>query len=553
MRRTLATISATTVLSLLLAAPAQARDELVIGISQFPTGFHPNTHSHVALSWIMGMTRRPFTAYDKDWELTCLLCTELPSFEQGTARLTEKPDGTPTIAVDYTIQPEATWGDGTPITTEDVMFTWEIGRVEESGVGNLEMYRSMERIEIHDDKRFTVHRDRRECGFEGIGDFRPVPAHLEREAFADPAEYAQRSLYETDTTNPGLYFGPYRITRVDPGALVVLERNPTWWGKEPAFDRITFKIFENTSALEANLLSGNIDYIAGEAGISLDQALGFEKRHGDKYEIIYKPGLLYEHIDLRLDNPILADVRVRQALLHATDREALSDRLFEGKQPVAHTSVHPLDAVFFEDVPVYPFDPDRAVALLEEAGWTEIRDGIRHNAAGERLTLEIMTTAGNRVRELVEQILQSMWRDVGVDLRIRNEPPRVLFGQTLRERRFPDMAMFAWFSAPENIPRSSLHSDMVPTEANGFSGQNYTGYNNPEMDETLEALRVQCDDDDQTALWNRLQTIYAEDLPVLPLYFRSNAYIMPQWLEGVTPTGHLNPSSLWVENWTVAE
>ncbi len=243
MRRRLGTIAATSALSLLLAGTAQAREELVIGISQFPTGFHPNTQSHVALSLIMGMTLRPFTVYDKDWQLTCLLCTDLPSLENGSARLTEKADGTPTIAVDYTIQPEATWGDGTPITTEDVLFTWEIGRIPESGVGNLEMYRSMESIEVHDDKRFTINLDRRECGFEGINDFRPVPAHLERAAFADPAEYASRSLDETDTTNPGLYYGPYRVTRVDPGALVVLERNPTWWGKAPEFDRIIFKIF----------------------------------------------------------------------------------------------------------------------------------------------------------------------------------------------------------------------------------------------------------------------------------------------------------------------
>ena len=553
MRGRLGTIAAASALSLLLAGPAQAREELIIGISQFPTGFNPNTQSHVALSLIMGMTRRPFTVYDKDWQLVCLLCTDLPSLEKGTARLTEKDDGTLTIAVDYTIQAEATWGDGTPITTEDVLFTWEVGRAPASGVGNLDMYRSMESIEIHDDKRFTINLDRRECGFEAIGDFRPLPAHLERAAFADPAEYASRSLYETDTTNPGLYYGPYRITRVDLGALVVLERNPTWWGKRPEFDRIIFKIFENTSALEANLLSGGIDYIAGESGISLDQALGFEKRHGDDYQIVYKPGLLYEHIDMRLDNPILSDIRVRRALLHATDREALSERLFEGKQPVAHTNVHPLDAIFFADVPKYAFDPDSAGALLDEAGWTDIRDGIRYNAAGERLMLEIMTTSGNRVRELVEQVLQSMWRDVGVDLRIRNQPARVLFGQTLQERRFTDMAMFAWFSAPENIPRTTMHSDMVPTEDNGFSGQNYTGYNNPEMDETVEALRVQCGDQEQTALWNRLQTIYAEDLPVLPLYFRSNPYIMPKWLRGVTPTGHLNPSSLWVENWTVTE
>src|SRR3546814_6733185 len=103
--------------------------------------------------------------------------------------------------------------------------------------------------------------------------------------------------------NPGLYFGPYRITGVQPGASVTREPNPTWWGAKPHFERITVRTIENTAALEANLLSGEIDYIAGEDGISLDQALSFEKRHGEDYEVIFKPGLFYEHIDLMLDNP----------------------------------------------------------------------------------------------------------------------------------------------------------------------------------------------------------------------------------------------------------
>ena len=112
------TLTALMIGGLSVPAQAQSREELVIGISQFPTGFNPNTQSHVALSLIMGMTRRPFTAYDKDWNLVCLLCTGLPNLEDGTARLTESADGTPTIAIDYTIQPEATWGDGTPVQVD---------------------------------------------------------------------------------------------------------------------------------------------------------------------------------------------------------------------------------------------------------------------------------------------------------------------------------------------------------------------------------------------------------------------------------------------------
>jgi peptide/nickel transport system substrate-binding protein len=547
-RGMIATAALATVLS--TGAVQAQKDELVIGISQFPQGFHPNIASHVALSLIHGMTRRPFTVYDAEWQLICQLCTTVPTREAGTIRDWTTPDGKDGLAVDYTIRDGATWGDGTPITTKDVQFTWAIGREETSGVNNQELYRRMEKIEAQDAHNFTIFWNKRTCDVAAINDFEVVPAHLEADAASDPSVYRSRNAYDTDPTQPGLYFGPYRITHVEPGATVVLEPNPTWWGTAPFFRKITIRAVENTAALEANLLSGEIDYIAGEDGISLDQALTFEKRHGERFNVVFKPGLFYEHIDLRLDNPVLEDIRVRQAMLHAIDRNSISVRLFEGKQPVADTSVHPLDQYHVDDVRKYPFDPALAATLLDEAGWTDIRKGIRHNAAGEPLLLEIMTTAGNRVRELVEQVIQSNLREIGIDLRIRNQPARVLFGQTIRQRQFTGMAMFAWFSSPRNVPRTTLHSSMIPTVENGWSGQNYTGYRSDVMDTAIDRVEVGCSEEDQTRHWTTIQQTYAQDLPVLPLYFRANAFIMPKWLKGVTPTGHQYPSTLWVENWT---
>ena len=547
-RRIIATAALATILS--TGNALADKDELVIGISQFPQGFHPNIASHVALSLIHGMTRRPFTVYNAEWQLVCQLCTQLPSREAGTIRDWTAPDGKPGLAVDYTIRDGATWGDGTPVSTTDVQFTWAIGRDERAGVNNQELYRRMEKIESLDESRFTIFWNKRTCNAEAINDFEIVPAHLETDAATDPAAYRTRNAYDTDPTQAGLYFGPYRVTHVEPGATVVLEPNPTWWGKPPHFKKITVRTIENTAALEANLVSGEIDYIAGEDGISLDQALAFEKRHGGRFNVVFKPGLFYEHIDLRLDNPLLQDIRVRRALLHAIDRDSISKRLFEGKQPVANTPVHPLDSVHVDNVRKYDFDAARAKALLDDAGWTDLRKGIRHNTAGKPLRLEIMTTAGNRVRELVEQVIQSNLRDIGVDLRIRNQPARVLFGQTIRQREFTGMAMFAWFSSPQNVPRTTLHTTMIPTVENGWSGQNYTGYQSPEMDAAIDKVEVECSAEAQTRHWTTIQQIYAEDLPVLPLYFRANAFIMPKWLNGVTPTGHQYPSTLWVENWT---
>ncbi len=541
---------ATIVAALAVTAHARQSDELVIGITQYPSTLHPNIDSMLAKTYVLAMVQRPFTVHDEDWTLQCLLCVSLPSLENGGAKLESLADGRRGVAVTYEIQPDARWGDGQPVSTRDVVFTWRIGRHPKSGVAAQELYRRILDIQVHGEKSFTLHQDRVTFDYAALGGFRLVPEHLERQPFErDPGQYRQRTLYEVNPTEPGLYFGPYRITETVRGSHVVLERNPTWYGKEPYFRRIVVRAIENTAALEANLLSGEIDYVAGELGLSLDQALAFDKRHGDRFRVVYKPGLVYEHIDLNLANPVLSDLRVRAALAHAIDRRAISEQLFAGKQPVAHSSVNPLDWIYDDSVPKLQYDPDKAEHLLRDAGWTKSPSGLLQGEDGQPLTIEFMTTAGNRSRELVQQVLQSQWRALGVDVRVRNEPARVFFGQTLTQRRFSGLAMYAWISAPESVPRTVLHSNEIPNSDNGWSGQNYMGYRNPEMDELLDAIELELDRDRRRLLWSRLQALYARDLPVIPLYFRANAYVTPKWLRGIVPTGHLDPSSLWVERW----
>ena len=528
-----------------------AKDKLVIGITQFPSTFHPNIDSMAAKSYILAMTARPFTVFDANWELICMLCTELPTLENGLAKKETTPDGKQGIAVTYSIQPKALWGDGVAVSTKDVLFTWKVGRHPKSSIGNMELYRSIYKVDVKDEKTFTFHFDKLTFDYNAINGFILIPAHIDEANFSNPETYKNRTAFDTDTLNKGLYFGPYKITEVAPGSHVVLDRNPTWYGKSPAFNRIVVRAIGNTAAMEANLVSGGLDMIAGELGLSIDQAISFEKRHKQKYNVIYKPGLVYEHIDLNLENPLLQDIRIRKALIYAIDRKAISERLFGGRQPVAHTSVNPLDWVFAENVPKYSYDPKKTAALLDEAGWNIRKRGVRTNAKGQKLTFEIMTTAGNRTRELVEQILQSQWKAVGFDIKIKNEPARVFFGQTMTERRYSGLGMYAWMSSPENVPRTTLHSEHIPTKANNFAGQNYTSFKNAEMDELLETIEIQLDKSKRKKMWKRLQHIYANELPVLPLYFRANAYILPKWLTGVKPTGHQYSTTLWVENWGV--
>ena len=110
----------------LLATPVAAKDELAIGTTQAPGTMNPLISSMLAKSLILNMTQRPVTAYDANWNLVCLLCTELPTIENGKARLVDLPDGKKGIETDYELKPFV-WGDGTPLTTKDIAFTIDVG------------------------------------------------------------------------------------------------------------------------------------------------------------------------------------------------------------------------------------------------------------------------------------------------------------------------------------------------------------------------------------------------------------------------------------------
>jgi peptide/nickel transport system substrate-binding protein len=535
-----------------LATPASAKDELVLGMTQTPGTWNPLISSMLAKSLISNMTARPLTAYDAASRLVCLVCTDLPTIENGKARVIDLPDdgkggGKKGMEVDIEMR-DMKWGDGVPVTAKDVAFTLEVGKHPLSGVASSEAYKRILKLDIKDDRHFTMTIDRVTFDYNSLG-LNLVPAHIEKPIFdANPAEYRNKTAYDTDSTNPGLAFGPYRIVEVVPGSRIALEQNASWTGEKPHFKRIVVKIIENTAALEANLLSGNVDYVLGELGLSLDQVLAFEKRHKDKYDFIYKPALIYEHIDTKLDNPLLADGRVRQAILTAIDRKAISDKLFEGKQPIADGPISPLDPMYSPVVRTYPYDPAAARKLLDEAGFADVKNGVRQNAKGERLSIEITTTAGNRVRELVAQVIQSQLRQVGIELRIKAEPARI-FSEALNRRQFSGLAMYAWVEQPQGVPRSTLHSEEIPSAANGWSGQNYPGYKRPDMDKALDAAERELDEAKRRALFADIQRIHADDLPVLPLFFRVDPFVIPKPLKGVVPTGHLNSSTLWIEQW----
>lgn len=535
-----------------LAAPAYARDELVIGAAQFPSSLHPAINPEVIKTYAHAFTQRQISAYDKDWKPVCLLCAELPSIENGLARIEELPDGKSGMAVTIKLRPGLMWGDGQPVTARDIAFTLKLARNPDAGFSNPYPWDRAASVDVVDDATAVLHLPR------VLSDFmmwdQILPEHLEgpvAAAASAPGDYIRTTLFNRAPTTPGLWNGPWMITGYQSGSQVVMEPNPHWPGPKPALRKITMRTIENTAALQANLLSGDIDMVAGEGvGLTIDQALALRKQAPDRFNYNFQPSLTYEHIDLKLDNPILADVRVRRALLSALDRQTLVTRLFEGLQPVAATWVNPLHPMYDKAVTPTKFDLPGAKKLLADAGWTPGPDGVCRNAAGQRLSIEFGTTAGNRLRELEQQVLQSQWKAACVEATIKNEPARTIFGETLKRRTYSGMILYGWSSTVSESPRRTLGTDQIPTAANSFGGANYPGFSDPGMDANIAQVEGELDPAKARAGWAAMQRTYAEQLPALPLFFRADPHVTPKWLHGYEPLGNGYIAAIFAEQWT---
>ena len=534
------------------AGPAlAAKDQLTIGVAQFPSSLHPNIDAEVIKGYTLNFVIRQVTAYDADWKNSCLICAELPTIENGLAKIEDRPDGKKGMAVTIKLKPDLKWGDGVKVTAKDLEFTWKLANDPKSGFSNNHPWTRADKVDVVDDQTAVLHLDKVLASYNEWDQI--LPEHVEGPIYEKSqasGDYVKQTAYARQPTNPGLYDGPYLVTGYTSGAQIVMEPNPYWPGTKPGFKRVVLKLIENTAALQANLLSGDVDMVAGEGvGLTIDQVLELRKQHPDQFTYIFKPSLNYEHIDLKVGNPILADLRLRQALVYAADRKTLTEKLFQGMQPVADTWVNPLNANFASEIQHYPYDLAKAKALLAEAGWKPGSDGICRNDKGERLSLEYSTTAGNRLRELQQQVLQSNWKAACIEVTIKNEPARTFFGETVKKRIYEGLAMYAWSSAVTESPRRTLASSQIPTADNNYGGANYIGYSNPQMDKLIDEAEQELDSGKRKALWASMQEIYAKELPVIPLFFRAEAHVVPKWLKGYVPTGHGDMSSNWAENW----
>ncbi len=533
------------------APVAQPRDTLTMGMSQFPPDMHPYITATAIKDTVLLAVNRPITGYAQDGTIICLLCTELPSLANGQARVIKRDDGSDGMEVTYTLKPDLFWADGVPMTAKDVAFSFEVSRV-------FAPPQTIEKVEAVDDHhaRFTL----RTTAYDyprvayAFATTSILSEHIEGPIFRasnGPLEYGEKSAFNRHPEEPGLWMGPYRVAEFRPNEQITLVPNPYWKGQTPWFKKVTMRLIESTSALQANLLSGDVDMVAlGNLGITLDQIIALSKSQADKFDFAFTPSVAsYEHLAVNLDNKLLADKRVRQAMLMAIDRKTIVARLFDNRFEVAGSFKHPTQFGWDPGVKTWPYDPKAARALLAEAGFKPGPDGILRSPSGEKFSIDLTSTAGNRTRELVEQVIQNALKAIGIEIVIKNEPARVMFGETLRHRSFTGLVLFQTDMQLDYVPLIYFASNYVPTADNSWNGLNYSDFRNEPMDQAITAARAELDPGKRKLLWKSILDLYADELPELPLYFPANGVITPKWMTGlINPTRYGNFTA-WIETW----
>src|SRR5579871_408124 len=297
-----------------LAAAAHARTDgvLTLGLSQFPPELHPFAISSGAKTTALGALRRGLWAIDPQGVLACRLCERTPAVADGSIAL--QADGTEQVTL--TLRPGLAWADGAPLTTADLL----------RGLAEARIFAGADAAADAVDARTIRYRLPRPTSDLARAIPDPFPMGIDADAPGDALGRLRQSTYSRAPETPGLWNGPYRLAEFRRNDRITLVPNEHWTGPAPAFAHVELRLIENTAALQSNLLSGDIDLPSAEVGLSFDQSLALARDHGDRFDVTFTPGEGIELIVLRLDNPLLADARVRRAVLLAIDRATMSKK-----------------------------------------------------------------------------------------------------------------------------------------------------------------------------------------------------------------------------------
>ncbi len=314
--------------------------------------------------------------------------------------------------------------------------------------------------------------------------------------------------------------GPFRFVSAEQDQDVVIERNDDYWGKEPHLQRVRFAVIPDATTRALELRKGSADAVMN--ALSFDTIPVLKKN--PQLQILQAPGTILQYLSFNLRDPILRDVRVRQAIAYAIDRQPLIHSLFRDFARPANSILPPESWAYDGAVQSYPHDPARARELLDAAGYPPV-NGIRFH-----LTMKTSTEESGR---LLAAVLQQQLHEIGIALDIRSFE----FATFLSDVTHGQFQLYSlrWVGGNEN---PDIFDYVFSTARFTPKGANRSFYSNPRVDVLIDQARKETDQTTRKQLYAEVQSILAQELPAINLWYLDNVLVANRRVHNLS----LNPS-----------
>jgi peptide/nickel transport system substrate-binding protein len=411
--------------------------------------------------------------------------------------------------VSYKIDPKAKWSTGDAITSTDFKYTWEqITKGED--IYDTTGYADIEAVDDSDPTTAVVTFSKPYASWKslfgaGYGIFpSKILAGKDRNA-------EMKDGYKWSA-------GPWVIESWEKGVGITLVPNESFFGEKPKLDKIVFKFITDTAAQFQAFKAGEVDMINPQPQIAVVDAIAAGLGDGVESSVNAQTGNA-EALWINNAKAPFDVLEVRQAFAYALDRDAIVNRLF-GPLGVktALQSLNPalVSKYAGEDFSVYKKDLKKVEELMTKAGYAKGSDGIWAKG-GQKAAFAMRTTAGNKRRELTQEVMIQQLKEAGFEMTTDNIPAGDLFGKEAPAGNF-QVALYAQVAtSPDPGLCGTQCSKNIPTEANGNVGQNWTRTNVPAADPLLEQVDSELDDAKRVAASKAADKLLAENVVSLPL------------------------------------
>lgn len=460
------------------------------------------------------------------------------------------PDGR--MQTTYRLKPNLVWHDGTPLHAEDFVFSWRVYATPDLGQSRSPPYSAVEQVLAPDERTIVVRwaRPFPDAGNLGEGtgtEFPPLPRHI----LDGPFQEAQWEAFANHPywTREFVGLGPYRLDRWEPGAFIEGTIFDAHTLGRPKIPRVRLIFIPDANTTLANVLAGDIHF-ASDDSIRFQQSLILKQEWGPRQagQVLSKPNLwraVYAQFRRELATPAaVTELRVRKAMAHAVDREALNYGMYEGEAILADTIIAPTVPYYAEIDRVltkYPFDLRRSEQLMNEVGFFKGADGMYARAGEGRFSPEVKTNAATQ-QEQELAILASGWRQAGFDVQEAILPAAQAQDSQVRAS-FP--AFFAFSSPQGESPLARLNGAAIPRPENRWTGSIRGAWTNPEFDRASELFDFTLDRTERIRHLVQMAKLLSEDLPAISLYFNAIPIAVVAALKGPQPTV---PDASWTWN-----